>query len=64
MGRQGPLYLLLGCWLPLLVLGSLYNVAGSPIYLNADWLWITQMYAMFAGIISILGLAFYFLGRR
>lgn len=64
MGRQGYLFIVLGVWMPLFVLMGLYNIPQSPIYADPDWLWITQMYALFSGVMSILGLAFYVLARR
>lgn len=64
MGKHAILFIALGCFMPLFILTGLYILPSSPIYNDADWLWITRMYALFCGLITILGVAFYGLGRR
>ena len=64
MGKHSYLFILLGIFLPLLILTGLYMTPDSPIYADEDWLWITQMYALFSGLIAILALAFTVLSRR
>lgn len=64
MGKNAIFFIVLGCFFPVVILYALYLASGSPIYNDADWLWITQMYAMVFGLIAVLSLGFYYLGRR
>jgi len=64
MGKNVYLSMMLGCFMPLLILTALYYAPGSPIYLDLDWLWIIQMYALFCGMLAVLSVAFYALVHR